>query len=97
MSGDFKKTIRFPEEEHEKIKEYARELGLDIKEYALFCCMYCIKNKINPQNELTLEKLRDVFVSFFRTQEKNYGKEFNEIKTMLNVISHDVRVVKAKK
>lgn len=102
------KSLLLEDEDHESFKKSAMQCGLTLKEYVTLCCSNYSRLGINPKNQANVEELRNIFVSFIREQERRFhnetlkkvnyiANEIGKMELVLNNISHDVKVVKAKK
>lgn len=102
------KSIRLEQDKYEDFKNSAKQCGITLKEYVTLCCAHYSTRNINPKKQVSLEELRNVFVSFTREQEKKYhnrtlkkvnyiANELGKIELVLNNISFDIKVVKTRK
>ncbi|WP_289035189.1 BfmA/BtgA family mobilization protein [uncultured Flavobacterium sp.] len=92
------KNVRISSELHERILKECKKNNLKIGEYVELCIAYFVDGNINPKKPVDLKELRDTFVTFLRTQEKNFHKPVLESNARMvkeiDSISHNVLAIK---
>ncbi len=101
-------NVKISTEDKERFKAHAKSLNMTLIEYVTLCCDKYERLKINPKINVTNEQLRDIFVSFMRTQEKEYHevnrknirhlvKENDKNIFIMDEILHNLKIIKTKK
>lgn len=92
------KNVRINSELHEKILKECKKNNLKIGEYVELCLTYFVEGNINPKKPIDIKELRDTFITFLRTQEKNYHKPMLEFSARMekevDSITHNVLAIK---
>lgn len=67
-----RKSIHITEEVHEKLNSLAIKYGMPKCQLVNDLLDLCIKERINPKKPVTNQQIKDLYISFIRTQEKTF-------------------------